>query len=259
LAGGGGAQGEMTGRIPEFDFDELFGEEYHYFYEQSLTAERTEREADAIWKLVALTPGSIVLDLGCGHGRISNALAERGARVTGLDASSYFLDMARRDAAARSPGVNFIQGDMRCLEWTTAFDVVLIWFTTFGYFSDVENAQVVQQSGRALKPGGRLLIEQINRYALVRGGLPSNYVVTRGNDLMIDRVEYDALSDRTVTERVIVRDGKVKRSKFFVRLYSPAELTALLSEAGFRSVQVFGQEGQPFTLYGQRTIVVGTF
>ena len=139
----------------------------------------------------------------------------------------------------------------------------LMWFLSgsppSAIFSDVENAQVVQQSGRALKPGGRLLIEQINRYALVRGGLPSNYVVTRGNDLMIDRVEYDALSDRTVTERVIVRDGKVKRSKFFVRLYSPAELTALLSQAGFRSVQVFGQEGQPFTLYGQRTIVVGTF
>ena len=251
-------QGEMTDRIPEFDFDELFGEEYHYFYEQSLTTERTGREADAIWKLVALTLGSAVLDLGCGHGRISNALAGRGARVTGLDASPYFLDMARRDATERGLAVNFIQGDMRCLEWTNEFDVVLIWFTTFGYFNDIENAQVVQHSARALQPGGRLLIEQMNRYALVRGGLPSNYVVTRGNDLMIDRVEYDALSDRSVTERIIVRDGRVKRSKFFARLYSPAELTALLSECGFRSVQVFGQEGQPFTLYGPRTIVVGT-
>ena len=231
---GGGAQGEMTDRTSEFDFDKLFGEDYHYFYEQSLTAERTEREADVIWKLVALTPDSTVLDLGCGHGRISNALAERGLAA------------------------NFFQGDMRCLEWTNAVDVVLIWFTTFGYFNDVENAQVVQHSARALQPGGRLLIEQMNRYALVRGGLPSNYVVTRGNDLMIDRVEYDALSDRSATERIIVRDGRVKRSKFFVRLYSPAELTALLGEAGFRSVQVFGQEGQPFTLYGHRTMVVGT-
>jgi cyclopropane fatty-acyl-phospholipid synthase-like methyltransferase len=80
-----GAQYEMmTERITEFDFDETFGEEYYYFYEQSLIAERTEREADAIWKLVALKPGSTVLDLGCGHGRISNALTERGARVTGL-------------------------------------------------------------------------------------------------------------------------------------------------------------------------------
>lgn len=247
-----------TNRIPEFDFDELFGEDYHHFYEQSLTAERTQREADAIWKLVSLEPGSAVLDLGCGHGRISNALAERGAQVTGLDASSYFLDMARRDAAARGLDVTFVQGDMRTLEWTNAFDVVLIWFTTFGYFSDVENAQVVQHSARALQAGGRLLIEQMNRYALVRGGLPSNYVVTRGNDLMIDRVEYDALADRSVTERIVVRDGSVKRGKFFVRLYSPAELTGLLGEAGFRSVQVFGQEGQPFTLYGNRMIVVAT-
>jgi hypothetical protein len=55
-----------------------------------------------------------------------------------------------------------------------------------------------------------------------------------------------------------VRDGIVTRGRFFVRLYSPAELTRLLSEAGFRLVQVFGQEGQPFTLYGDRVIVVGT-
>jgi hypothetical protein len=75
---------------------------------------------------------------------------------------------------------------------------------------------------------------------------------------MIDRVEYDPLADRSITERIVVRDGIVTRSRFFVRLYSPAELTRLLGEAGFRSVQVFGQEGEPFTLYGDRVIVVGT-
>jgi hypothetical protein len=55
----------------------------------------------------------------------------------------------------------------------------------------------------------------------------------------------------------MVRDGIVTRGRFFVRLYSPAELTRLLGE-GFGSVQVFGQEGQPFTLYGDRVIIVGT-
>jgi SAM-dependent methyltransferase len=244
--------------MPEFDFDQVFGDNYYYFYEQLLTAERTQREADAIWKLTALEPGAAVLDLGCGHGRISNSLAERGARVTGLDGSPYFLDIARRDAAARSLDVTFVEGDMRSQEWTNAFHAVVIWFTTFGYFSDIENAQVVQRSARALRAGGRLLIEQVNRYALLHRGLPSNQVVTRGNDLMIDRVEYDPLADRSITERIVVRDGIVTRSRFFVRLYSPAELTSLLSEAGFRSVQVFGQDGQPFTLYGDRVIVVGT-
>jgi SAM-dependent methyltransferase len=126
------------------------------------------------------------------------------------------------------------------------------------FIGDNENAQVVQHCARALQAGGRLLIEQLNRYALVRGGLPSDHVVARGNDLMIDRIDYDALADRSVTERIVVRDGSVKRSKFFVRLYSCAELADLLGKAGFRSVQVFGQEGQPFTLYGNRMIVVGT-
>jgi len=93
---------------------------------------------------------------------------------------------------------------------------------------------------------------------LVGGGLRSDRVVARGNDLMINRVDYDALTDRSVTERIVVRDSSVKRSKFFVRLYSPAELTGLLGNAGFRSVEVFGQEGEPFTLYGNRMIVVGT-
>jgi hypothetical protein len=51
-----------------------------------------------------------LLDLGCGHGRISNSLAERGARVTGLEGSSYFLDIARRHAAARSLDVTFVEG-----------------------------------------------------------------------------------------------------------------------------------------------------
>jgi hypothetical protein len=45
--------------------------------------------------------------------------------------------MACRDAAELGLAVNFIQGDMRCLEWTNAFDVVLIWFTTFGCAASV--------------------------------------------------------------------------------------------------------------------------
>jgi 2-polyprenyl-3-methyl-5-hydroxy-6-metoxy-1,4-benzoquinol methylase len=81
---------------PEFNFEDLFGDDYYYFYGLSLTAERTKREAEAVWKLLALEPARAILDLGCGHGRMANALAEQGARVTGLDASPYFLEIARK-------------------------------------------------------------------------------------------------------------------------------------------------------------------
>jgi len=244
--------------LPPFDAHDVFGDDYLYFYEDMLTPERTAREVDAIWKLLALAPGHDVLDLGCGHGRIANALAARGARVTGLDASQHFLAVARRDAAATGVAVDYREGDMRALPWEGAFDAALIWFTTFGYFSDADNERVVRQAAKALKPGGRLLIEQINRNALLRRGLPTNHVVRRGDDMMIDIVDYDGLADRSLTERIVLRGGAMRRAKYFVRLYSPAELTALLTDAGFRTVDIHGQDGEPFTLYGNRVIAVGS-
>jgi SAM-dependent methyltransferase len=78
-----------------------------------------------------------VLDLACGHGRIANRLAARGARVTGLDATPLFLDLARRDANARGVDVDYLEGDMRTLPWTGRFDRVVNWFTAFGYFDDI--------------------------------------------------------------------------------------------------------------------------
>ena len=49
-----------------------------------------------------------VLDLACGHGRIANRLAQRGAQVTGLDATPLFLEQARRDAAERGVEVDYV-------------------------------------------------------------------------------------------------------------------------------------------------------
>ena len=47
-------------------------------------------------------------------------------------------------------------GDMRRLPWRETFDTVVIWFTTFGYFGDRENEQVLREAAKTLKPG-RLL------------------------------------------------------------------------------------------------------
>src|SRR5215211_8756747 len=98
---------------PGVDREAAFDEDYLYFYEDLLSPERTAAEVDLIWKLLELEPGLELLDLACGHGRIANPLAERGVRVTGLDATPLFLELARADAAERGVEVEYVEGDMR--------------------------------------------------------------------------------------------------------------------------------------------------
>lgn len=152
---------------PRFDTDEVAADWRLYFLSDRL-AEVADGQTQLIWRLLELEPGMAVLDVPCGHGRIANRLAERGCCVTGLDATPRFLDLARRDAADRSVDVTYVHGDMRQLEWTGQFDRAVNWFTSFGCFTDEENHQVLAEAHRALRPGGRLLIETMHQAVVLR-------------------------------------------------------------------------------------------
>jgi SAM-dependent methyltransferase len=154
--------------------------------------------------------------------------------------------------------VDYIFGDMREIAWDQVFDGVFLWFTTFGYFSEADNDLVLERAVRALRPGGRLLIEQINRNVLLRDHVPLRHVVRRGSDLMIDLVDYDGLADRSETERFLARKGIVRSVRYTVRLYSFAELSRSLKALGMRSVEARGPGGTPYTLYGNRLITIAT-
>lgn len=147
---------------PRFDVEDVFDDDYLYFYGDRL-AQIADDQADLIWRLLELESGMDVLDVPCGHGRITNRLAARGCCVTGLDATPRFLDLARRDAAERGVEVTYVHADMRALEWTGTFDRAVNWFSSFGYFTDEENHQVLAEAHRALRPGGRLLIETLHQ------------------------------------------------------------------------------------------------
>ncbi len=266
------ASGQHPQMEPEFAFDDLFDEDYLYFYERqgAISDERTDRDTEVVETLLALESGSAVLDLACGHGRIANRLARKGYRVTGLDRSALFLDVARRQASEWGVDVEYVEGDMREIPWESRFDAIVSWFTAFGYFDDDGNKAVLAGTRRALRPGGRLVMD-LNNYAWLLRAYQPYGVVERDGDLMIDIREHDLVNGRILTERVIVRGGKVRRFPFFVRAFTFPELRGWLLDAGFSSAEassaVGGRDyssgpdpgaGGPLSMDRNRMLVVAT-
>ena len=101
------------------------------FPEDPLAA--AETEVGGLRKLVG-APFERVLDLCCGPGRHSVYLARQGAKVTGVDRSSFLLGKARALAEAEGVKVEWVQEDMRTFARPQAFDLVFNLCTSFGYF-----------------------------------------------------------------------------------------------------------------------------
>ncbi|WP_179298305.1 class I SAM-dependent methyltransferase [Mesorhizobium carmichaelinearum] len=234
---------------------EYFNEDYFYFGDQVNNPEVSDRQSAVIWNLLSLRQGISVLDLGCGYGRISNRLAEKGAQVTGLDISPILLKKAEADAAERGVNVKYALGDMRSLPWRDEFEAAFLWYTTFGYFDDADNERVLCEAASSLRKGGRLLIDYANRFDFLRHKSPF-YVIQRNDDLRIDIVSDDVINDRRNIERIFVRDGCVRRTHLSFRQYGFSEFVRMLLSAGFKTVEAFGQEGGPFTSDSSSLVVL---
>jgi SAM-dependent methyltransferase len=102
---------------------------------------------------VAIAAGDHVLEVGCGSGVFLRSAADRGARVTGLDASPALVDLAR----ARVPQADLSVGDLQSLPYENdAFDVVA-GFNAFFFADDMVAA--LREAGRVAKPGAPVVIQ----------------------------------------------------------------------------------------------------
>lgn len=230
--------------------------DYLYFYQEMIKDEYTTEEVAFLIQTLSLDSPKKILDLACGHGRHANNLAGFGHDVTGIDQSQEFLDIASEEAEKKGVHVRYLCCDSRNYCESEAYDYVIHLFSSFGYFSDEDNEQVIKNIASSLRPGGMLCLDILSRDAFLKD-YPRFSVREKNEDLMIDRNRFDPITGRLYNSRIIIRDGKRKDTPFFLRLYNPNEIFRILKNEGLIVRQIYSDWKQKeFDSESKRMILI---
>ena len=248
-----------TTAVPADWYDGFFEREYLDDIATRIDAERTEREAGFIVERLALDPGARVLDLACGHGRITLALARRGYRMTGLDLSPRSLELARATADREDLDVEWIEADMRGLPAGREFDGIVNVFTAFGYFDDErDNQRVLEAVAGALPPGGRFLIDTMNLLGLAGRYRDRMWEELPDGTVLLQHHWFDFQRGRNQAVWTFLRsDGSRSELVHSVRTYTPHELVAGVGAAGLALEGMWGDfDGGELSFSSRRLILL---
>jgi len=201
----------------------------------------TDRQVKGLDRLLKPWRPQRILDLCCGHGRHLAPLLERGYAAVGLDASD--LMVTRAQAAVRRTGRrgSVVRGEAQHLPFAEgAFDVALCLFNSFGYLaSDEGNEQVLRETARCLRPGGRFLLDTRNR-AYQLSQLPfSEIVPVPGGRAVWLECRHDARRGRLVSEFRCAGTGRLLH-RASIRSYSLSQLERLLKRSGLPIIDLYG-------------------
>ena len=238
---------------------DVFGEDYLYFYEEWLNDELSDAQAELIWDVLALNEGDEVLDVPCGHGRIANRLARRGAHVTGLDADALFLERARGGrrppAASRSTTYRATCASCRGRGASTPRSTGSPRSATS---TTTGTAPGSRRCWATLKPGGRLAIDVHSRDVFMRNRVPAS-VYERDGDLVVDRHQLRR-RDRPGGDGALARSATGRCGRRATRCASTRtrSCATCCSDVGFSSVEGVGHDRKPLTLESRRMIVIAT-
>jgi 2-polyprenyl-6-hydroxyphenyl methylase/3-demethylubiquinone-9 3-methyltransferase len=108
--------------------------------------------------------GKAVLDLGCGGGFMAEALARRGARVTGIDPAAAAVRVAEAHARSQGLAIRYAVGSGECLPLADHDVDCVVCVDVLEHVADLD--QVLDEVRRVLKPGGVFLFDTINRTPL---------------------------------------------------------------------------------------------
>lgn len=238
--------------------DEWFWKNYSpiMFDDQRMAA--SAYEAAKISDICGLKSEASVLDCCCGMGRHSVELADAGYKVTAVDLSHGYIERARKTAAERSVIVDFIEQDIRDIQFVECFDSIINMFSSFGYFEDpAEDLELLKKLFKALKSGGSLFMEMQGKEIIARDFEERTWFEREGVKILLEYsvdLNWTELHNRWL----FYKNDSMTEYSFSHRIFSAAEIAELLWKAGFTTIEIYGNfEQAPYDHKASQLIVLG--
>jgi ubiquinone/menaquinone biosynthesis C-methylase UbiE len=218
--------------------------------------------------------GSRILDLSCGIGRHTIQLAKKGYEVIGYDNSSFFLDIAEKEAVkgkhnfSRTP--KFIHGKAGNASYVlskhneTNFDMIISMWQSFGYRDVNDDIRMFKDVAKIASPGCLLIIEAQSRDWTIRNFERFNIhdfersVIHESWNFNFEKSIFENISN-FYEKNVLNGDLKlVLKLPTTMQLYSLHDLIDLVNKAGWKYITNYGslRSLDPINLESQYIITV---
>jgi SAM-dependent methyltransferase len=235
----------------------------------SRQAAERKLQLDWLWTRLKLQPGDHLFDVTCGPGLYAVELARRGCRVTGLDFSpaaiAYARDLARSEGVAAR--CDFVEQDVRQMGESfqgAGFDAAILLYGQLAVFPKAEARSLLGHIAAALSPGGRLALELLDQERVDKSnsswwftdnaGLWGDAPFLHLGERFWDEAEQMSLERYHILH---LQTGEMNEIVLCDQTYSTAEMSGLLQQAGFQSVEVYpAWDGLPLYDAGEWVVYV---
>ena len=149
---------------------------------------------------------------------------------------------------------------MRKIPFENNFDAIVNMYSSFGYLeSEAEDLKVLESAAKALKAGGRLLLDMLNREWAIDNYIQNDWHTGADGTLYVERRDLDLATSRMHVHFIVVDPNGSRRESIghIIRLYTLTEMTRLLERVGLHVTAVFGGfDSEAYAIGTRRMIIV---
>ena len=238
-------------------FSEFFRGAALDLWRKAIPLDQTEEEVQFLCDALGLDEDSKLLDVPCGNGRLSIPLGVSVQHVTGVDFSDEFISEAQAAAKTHEARCEFNKIDMRKLEWKDEFDGAFCMGNSFGYFDRKGTLDFFKSVSRALKPGGRFVLDSnMLAESFLVNGSEKEWVQIDDIYMLVEN-RYHCQESLVETTYRFLSNGKEEIREAMHWIYTAGDLCSMFKQCGFDVIDLLeSTQGDSYALGSERLLAI---